>query len=74
MKQKLTQKLLYWGCSYRPFEDLDCIPHDLVIAKQTACRFDENMLCYIYLKIENSASVKNIKSSFEEMISGVPHG
>ena len=55
----------------------DFIPHDLVIAKLGAYGFDKNMICYIhsYLKSRKQCvSVNNIKSTFEEIISGVPQG
>ena len=42
----------------------DCIPHDLVIFKLAAYGWDKSMTC----------SVKNIKTTFEEIISGVPQG
>ena len=53
----------------------DCIPHDLVIAKLAAYGFDKNMICYIYSYLKSRkqcVSVNNIKSTFEEIISGVP--
>ena len=53
----------------------NCIPHDLVIAKLAANGFDKNMICYIYLYLKNRkqcVSVNNIKSTFEEITSGVP--
>ena len=55
----------------------DCIPHDLVISKLTAYGFDKNMVCYIYSYLKSRKqwiSVNNIKSTFEETISGVPQG
>ena len=54
----------------------DCIPHDLVIAKLAAYKFDKNMICCIYSYLNSRkqyVSVNNIKSTFEEIISGVPH-
>ena len=54
-----------------------CIPYDLVIAKLAAYGFDKNMLCYIssYLKgRKQCVSINNIKSTFEEIIPGVPQG
>ena len=53
----------------------DCIPHDLAIAKLAAYGFDKNMICYIYSHLKSRKqcfSVSNIKSTFEEIISGVP--
>ena len=53
----------------------DCIPHNLVIAKLAACGFDKNMICHIYSYLKSRkqcVSVSNIKSNFEEIISGVP--
>ena len=55
----------------------DCIPHDLIIAKLAAYGFDKNMICYIYSYLKSRkqcVSVNNIKSTFEEIISGVPQG
>ena len=52
----------------------DCIPQDLVIVKLAAYGFDINMICYMYSYLKGTkqcASVKNIKSTFEEIISGV---
>ena len=54
-----------------------CIPDDLVIAKLAAYEFDKNIICYIYSYLKSSkqcVSVSNIKSTFEENISGVPQG
>ena len=55
----------------------NCIPRDLVIAKLAAYGFDKNMMCYIYSCLKSRkqcVSVNNIKSTFEEIISGVPQG
>ena len=52
----------------------NCIPHDLVIAKLAAYGFDKNMIYYIYSYLKSRkqcVSVNNIKSTFEESISGV---
>ena len=54
----------------------DCIPCDLVIAKLVVYGFDKNMISYIYSYLKSRkqyVSVNNIKSTFEETISGVPH-
>ena len=56
---------------------LECISHDLVIAKLAAYGFDKNMICYIYSYLKSRKQcviVNNIKSTFEEIISGVPQG
>ena len=55
----------------------NCIPHDLVIAKLAAYGFDKNMICYIYSYLKSRkqcVSENNIKSTSEEIISGVPQG
>ena len=55
----------------------DCIPHDLVIAKLAAYKFDKNTICCIYSYLNSRkqcVSVNNIKSTFEEIISGAPQG
>ena len=54
-----------------------CLPHDLVIAKLAASGFEKNMICYIYSYLKSRkqcVSVNNIKSTFEEIISGFPQG
>ena len=56
---------------------LDCIPHDLAIAKLAAYGFGKTIICYIYSDLKSTklcVSVNNIKSTFEETISGVPQG
>ena len=53
----------------------DCIVHDLVIAKLAAYGLIKNMICYIYSYLKSRkkcVNVINIKSTFEEIISGVP--
>ena len=55
----------------------DCIPNEIVIAKFAAYGFDKNMLCYIYSYLESRKQcviVKNVKSTFEQITSGVPQG
>ena len=55
----------------------DCIPHDLIIAKLAAYGFDKNMICYIYSYLNSRkqcVSIKNTKSTFEEIISEAPQG
>ena len=55
----------------------DCIPHDLVIVKLAAYKFDKNMICCIYSYLNSRkqrVKVNNIKSTFEEIISGSPQG
>ena len=55
----------------------DCIPHDLLIAKLHAYRFDEDalVLTYSYLKRrKQSVRIHDTYSSFQEVISGVPQG
>ena len=46
-----------------------------VVSKLAAYGFDKNMICYIYSYLKSRkqcVSVNNIKSTFEEIISGVP--
>ena len=55
----------------------DCIPHDLIIAKLRAYGFDENalVLVYSYLKKRKlSVRINIVRSSFREIVSGVPQG
>ena len=55
----------------------DCIPHNLLIAKLSACGVDKIALKYIYSylkKRQKYVRINNIYSGFEEIISGVPQG
>ena len=55
-----------YGCSY-------CAPHDVGIAKLAIYGFDEKTYCYIYSYLKSKqqcANLNNIKSTFEEAISG----
>ena len=54
---------------------MDCIPHDLLIAKPHAYGLDQNalVLMYSYLKRrEQSVTINNTYSSFRAILSGVP--
>ena len=55
----------------------DCTPHDLLIAKLNAYRFDSEALklIYSYLKgKKQSLRINNIYSNFLELLSGDPKG
>ena len=55
----------------------NCVSHDHVIAKLAATEFNKNMICYIYSYLKSRkqcVTVNNIKSTFGEIISGVPQG
>ena len=57
----------------------DCIPHDLLIAKLSACEPNGNALKYIYTSIWKTVNnvcvrVNNVCSDFKDLISGVPQG
>ena len=55
----------------------DCIPHDLLIAKLHAYGLDENALVLIYSYMKRrkqSVRINNTYSSFQTILSGVPHG
>ena len=56
---------------------LDCIPHDLLIAKLEAYGINENLLAYLYSYLSNRKQcvrIINVTSDFETIISGVPQG
>ena len=56
---------------------LNCIPHDLLIAKLNVYEFDEEALklIYSYLKgRKQSVLINNIHSNFLELLSGLPQG
>ena len=55
----------------------DCIPHDLIISSLAAYLFDKNILSSIYPYLKSKKQcviVNNIKSTFKEITSRVPHG
>ena len=65
----------------RVFMDLskaiDCVLHDLLIAKLTAHFADENLLMYIYSYLSNRKQcvrIKTVHNRFQNVISGVPQG
>ena len=75
MEKKLGQYYFVGAVLMDLSKAFDCIPRDLVIAKLAAYGFDKNMICYIYSYLKSRkqcVSVNNIKSTFEEIISGVP--
>ena len=75
MEKKLGQYYFVGAVLMDLSKAFDCIPHDLVNAKLAAYGFDKNMICYIYSYLKSRkqcVSVNNIKSTFEEIISGVP--
>ena len=52
----------------------DCIPHNLLIAKQSAYNFIDEALPYIYSYLTNDREyvrINNTHSQFEAIISGV---
>lgn len=54
----------------------DCIPHDLLIAKMHANRFDQKILTFLYsyLKRQKHAMIENISREFQYLCSGIPQG
>jgi len=55
----------------------DCVPHDLLIAKLHAYRFDINTLILFYSYLKNRkqcVKINNVFSSFMVLVSGVPQG
>ena len=78
MEKKLRDNNYFIGAVLMDLsKTFDCIPCDLVIAKLVVYGFDKNMISYIssYLKSRKQyVSVNNIKSTFEEIISGAPQG
>ena len=54
---------------------LDCIPHDLLIAKLKAYGFDDYLEHYLYSYLDNRKQcvrINNEKSSLQNLISGLP--
>jgi len=55
----------------------DCVPHDLLIAKLHAYKFDMDALILFYSYLKNRkqcVKINNIFSSFMVLISGIPQG
>ena len=56
---------------------LDCITHDLLIAKLSAYGLNNNSFCYIYSYLKDRKQcvhINNQQSEFNTIISGVPQG
>ena len=56
---------------------LDCIPHDLLIAKLNAYGFDKKSLVFFYSYLtrrKQCVNVNNMQSTFQTLLSGVPQG
>ena len=76
-RKNLDNNYFIWTVLIDLSKAFNFIPHDFVIAKLAAYGFDKNMICYIYSYLKSRkqcVSVNNIKSTFEEIISGVPQG
>ena len=59
------------------FKALDCIPHDLLIAKLSSYGLNSDSLCYIYSYLKDRkqcVQINNEQSEFDTIISGVPQG
>ena len=59
------------------FKALDCIPHDLLIAKLSSYGLNSDSLCYIYSYLKDRkqcVQINNKQSEFDTIISGVPQG
>ena len=55
----------------------DCVPHDLLIAKMHAYGFELDTLIFFYSYLKRrkqNVCINNIFSSFQILLSGVPHG
>ena len=56
---------------------IDCISHDLIIAKLAAYGFDDTALQLIFLYLKNwkqCVCINNTYSNFENIVTGVPQG
>ena len=55
----------------------DCLPHDLLVAKLSACGFDNNSTQFLFdylTKRKQRTKTGNVYSPWDEITSGVPHG
>ena len=76
-RENLDKNYVVGGVLMDLSKAVDCIPHDLLLAKLAAYDVDENLLCYIYsylLNCKQCVRINNINSDFLNVVSGVPQG
>ena len=76
-KQYLVNNKIVRGVFMDLSKALNCVLHDLLIAKLATYSVDENLLMYVYSYLANRKQcirMNNIHSSFQNFISGVPQG
>ena len=76
-RQHLDHNKIVGGVFMELSKPLDCVSHDLLIAKLAAYSVDENLLMYIYCYLLNRKQcvrINNVHSSFQNIISGEPQG
>ena len=76
-RQYLVNNKIVRGVFMDLSKALNCVLHDLLIAKLATYSVDENLLMYVYSYLANRKQcirMNNIHSSFQNFISGVPQG
>ena len=76
-REGLDNNLAVGGVLMDLSKSLDCIPHDLLIAKLKVYGFDDHSVYYFYSYLDNTKQcvrINNEKSSLQDIISGVSEG
>ena len=76
-KEDLDNNFVVRGVLMDLSKALDCIPHDLLIAKLKAYGFDNYLVYYLYSYLNNRkpcVRINNEKSSLQNLTSGLPQG
>ena len=76
-KKQMDNKMFVGAVLMDLSKDFDCVPHDLLIAKLHAYKFDMDALILFYSYLKNRqqcVKINNVFSSFMVLVSGVPQG
>ena len=75
-KEKLDKEFFAGTVLMDLSKALDCIPHDLLIAKLNACGFDRKsfVLLFLFKTEEPVVNANNMQSTFQTLLSEVPQG
>jgi len=76
-KKQMDNKLFVGAVLMDLSKAFDCVPHDLLIAKLHAYKFDMKTLILFYSYLKNRqqcVKINNVFSSFMVLVSGVPQG
>jgi len=76
-KKQMDNKMFVGAVLMDLSKAFDCVPHDLLIAKLHAYKFDMKTLILFYSYLKNRqqcVKINNVFSSFMVLVSGVPQG